>query len=172
MVISSESPAGNLKVLCQRLRRGAKKSPTTSCSRKTTSDRDLCSSSSSKNPRRAKLKSSGEKSGDESNRNTQDNTKSPWLEWCSFCQSKNLYCSVSVPRPGSERTDCKSCSCREETEGTSAMHLDGSNCPCTCATCCWTIPDVAYDLLRQCLHLDPQKRVSAAEALEHPFFEE
>ena len=30
-------------------------------------------------------------------------------------------------------------------------------------------PDAAYDLLERCLEVDPAKRISAKEALAHPF---
>lgn len=35
---------------------------------------------------------------------------------------------------------------------------------------CETFPDTAYDLLKRLLDLDCDKRISAADALQHPFF--
>ena len=34
------------------------------------------------------------------------------------------------------------------------------------------VPDSAYDLLKRLLELDPQKRITAEEALQHSFFED
>ena len=39
-------------------------------------------------------------------------------------------------------------------------------------TLCWcNVPDSAYDLLRCCLDLNPERRITAASALSHPFIQ-
>ena len=50
------------------------------------------------------------------------------------------------------------------------IHVDGSECGSTCSACCWAIEDSAYELLERCLDLNPHTRITATEALEHPFF--
>lgn len=45
---------------------------------------------------------------------------------------------------------------------------DSSDLDCSCRNCA-KIPDSVYDLLEQLMELDPYKRISAEEALKHPF---
>ena len=58
----------------------------------------------------------------------------------------------------------------EHSDTVRHIHVDGSECGNTCCACCWAIEDSAYDLLERCLDLNPHTRITAAEALEHPFF--
>lgn len=48
-------------------------------------------------------------------------------------------------------------------------HLDGSRCICDCGSCPEYVPKSAYDLLERCLDLNPATRITASEALNHPF---
>jgi hypothetical protein len=49
-------------------------------------------------------------------------------------------------------------------------HLDGSRCTCHCGSCPEFVPRSAYDLLERCLDLNPATRITANDALDHPFF--
>ncbi len=71
-------------------------------------------------------------------------------------------------RPVSGKSeDCS----RDQTEnGTSREHLDGSRCTCDCGSCPEYVQRSAYDLLERCLDLNPATRITASEALKHPFF--
>ena len=51
-------------------------------------------------------------------------------------------------------------------------HLDGSRCTCDCGSCSEYVPASAYDLLEKCLDLNPKTRITACDALSHPFFQE
>ena len=59
---------------------------------------------------------------------------------------------------------------REHSDVAQHIHLDGTECGCTCCACCWAIEDAAYDLLERCLDLNPYTRITASQALEHAFF--
>lgn len=49
------------------------------------------------------------------------------------------------------------------------QHLDGARCTCICGSCSGYVPTSAYNLLEKCLDLNPSTRITAAEALRHPF---
>ena len=48
-------------------------------------------------------------------------------------------------------------------------HLDGSQCDCHCGSCSQYVPNSAYDFLEKCLDVNPTTRITASEALNHPF---
>jgi hypothetical protein len=59
---------------------------------------------------------------------------------------------------------------RDQTgSATSREHLDGSRCVCDCGWCPEYVPISTYDLLERCLDLNPATRITASEALKHPF---
>lgn len=53
--------------------------------------------------------------------------------------------------------------------GNGREHLDGSHCRCDCGSCLNYVPSSVYDLLERCLDLNPATRITASEALWHPF---
>ena len=72
-------------------------------------------------------------------------------------------------RPVSETSeDCSRDQTRKETF---REHLDGNRCSCDCGSCPEYVPRSAYDLLERCLDLNPETRITANEALNHPFFQ-
>lgn len=120
------------------------------------------------------------------------NTEAPivsssWHQRCAMCQKRNPFCCVSIPteaelseetrqrrdasRDPSDVTRELSGATREQSDNARWVHLDGSKCACSCCTCCWAIEDSAYELLERCLDLNPHTRITAAEALEHAFFQ-
>ena len=119
----------------------------------------------------------------------------PWHQRCTICQKGNPYCCFTVEtdaelsgiarkhsdvtrkdstvtREHSDRSRKHSDATREHPDDARHIHLDGSNCGCTCCTCCWAIEDAAYDLLERCLDLNPHTRITAAQALGHAFFKD
>ena len=154
---SAESPCGNLKILCTRLRSRASKEPTVKCCVKQCSRADTDQSAPAKRRKRRSTSPSSSQ------------TETPvasnlWHRRCKICQKQNPYCCISI-ETGKELTVKTS----EQSDVFRPMHVDGSECDCTCCKCCWTIEDTAYELLERCLDLNPHTRITAAEALEHPF---
>ena len=45
-------------------------------------------------------------------------------------------------------------------------------CICACLSCAFSVPPVALDLLEKMLCMNPHNRITAVEALRHPFFGE
>ena len=72
-------------------------------------------------------------------------------------------------RPVSETSE--NCSRDQTRKETFPQHLDGSRCSCDCGSCSEYVPRSAYDLLEKCLDLNPETRITANEALNHPFFQ-
>ena len=72
-------------------------------------------------------------------------------------------------RPSSEKSE--DCSRDQTGNGTFPEHLDGSRCSCDCGSCPEYVPRSAYDLLERCLDLNPETRITANDALNHPFFQ-
>jgi serine/threonine protein kinase len=66
----------------------------------------------------------------------------------------------------------KSEDCSRDPTGNETFpeHLDGSRCTCHCGSCPELVPRSAYDLLERCLDLNPATRITANDALDHPFF--
>ena len=64
------------------------------------------------------------------------------------------------------------CSVVQTGSGTPREHLDGSRCTCDCGSCPEFVPVSAYHLLERCLDLNPSTRITAGDALAHPFFQE
>ena len=160
LVLSTESRAANLKLMCHHLRRGESKSRPISCSTKNISARQSPRRKSPKSSTREKLKSKSEPSVASTDNSSDKN--SVRHKACFYCeQRKNR-------RSAASRSSAESATC---TTDAARFHVDGCACPCTDGACCWVVSDDAYDLLRRCLELDPGKRISAAEALKHPFFE-
>lgn len=167
---SSDCPSGNLKTLCTRLRSGASKNPTVKCCVKLSdSEKEEHSNIPSK---RLKRKSRSPRSQSET-----PSESTPWHQRCSVCQERNPYCCISLQTDGKtrelseeirEHTDVS----REHSDVGRCIHLDGSECGCTCCVCCWAIEDTAYDLLERLLDLNPHTRITAAQALEHAFFKD
>ena len=62
------------------------------------------------------------------------------------------------------------CSRDQIGDGPLREHLDGSRCTCNCGSCSEYVPLSAYDLLKECLDLNPKTRITADDALSHPFF--
>lgn len=154
---SAESPCGNLKVLCTRLRSRASKEPTVKCCVKQCHRTDTDQSAPAKRRKRRSTSPSSSQ------------TETPvasnlWHRRCKICQKQNPYCCISI-ETDKELTVKTS----EQSHVFRPMHVDGSECDCTCCKCCWTIEDTAYELLERCLDLNPHTRITAAEALEHPF---
>lgn len=154
---SAESPCGNLKVLCTRLRSRASKEPTVKCCVKQCNRTDTDQSAPAKRRKRRSTSPSSSQ------------TETPvasnlWHRRCKICQKQNPYCCISI-ETDKELTVKTS----EQSHVFRPMHVDGSECDCTCCKCCWTIEDTAYELLERCLDLNPHTRITAAEALEHPF---
>lgn len=81
-------------------------------------------------------------------------------QWCSFCKEALDTTSSAHQCPNSKSIE----------EGKDHEHLDGTKCTSNCCKCCWAIPSSAYDLLQRCLDLNPQTRITASQALQHPFF--
>lgn len=61
--------------------------------------------------------------------------------------------------------------CSRDHTGSESIreHLDGSRCTCACGSCPEYVPASVYDLLERCLDLNPATRITASEALNHPF---
>ncbi|EDO33825.1 predicted protein [Nematostella vectensis] len=78
------------------------------------------------------------------------------------CSSKKLNSNNSAQGSETSRHECHGV-----RQG--GVHMDGS--ACMCCRCCWAVPDSAYDLLERCLDLNPSTRITASEALSHPFFQ-
>ena len=177
---NSDCPSGNLKILCTKLRRGASKTPTVKCCvrQPTCGDREQADVPSKRFKRKTR-----------SPRGSHTEipiVSSSWHQRCTMCQKRNPLCCVSIPtdaelseetrqhtdasRDHSEVTRELSDVTREQSDNARCIHLDGSNCACSCCTCCWAIEDSAYELLERCLDLNPHTRITAAEALEHAFF--
>ena len=70
------------------------------------------------------------------------------------CSSK-----VQKTKSDSDTWNDKSRPCSNETK----LQIDNKDIDCYC------IPESAYDLLSKCLHFDPAKRITANDALRHPF---
>lgn len=158
---SSDCPAGNLKILCTKLRSRASKNPTVKCCVK--------QSNSSK-----KLRKKSSSSSSSQPQVTMDSQ--PWHQRCLICQKRNPHCCISVEeertRDRSEEIHENTNGSRENSELARHIHLDGSECGCACCICCWVIEDTAYDLLRRLLDLNPHTRITASQALEHAFFKD
>ena len=104
-------------------------------------------------------------------------TPNPWHRRCTICQKRNPFCCISVQADGktpehSEELHQHKNVTREHLDIARHIHLDGSECGCTCCVCCWAIEDTAYDLLERLLDLNPHTRITAAEALEHAFLKD
>ncbi|KAJ7334538.1 Cell division control protein 7 [Desmophyllum pertusum] len=155
---SSDCPSGNLKILCTKLRSGASKAPTVKCCVKQPNREDGEQSAPAKRQKRRPRSPTSPKTPLASN---------PWHQRCKICQKGNPYCCISL-ETDTELTG----KAREHTDVVRHIHVDGSECGCTCCTCCWSIGDTAYELLERCLDLNPHTRITAAEALEHPFFKD
>lgn len=153
---SAESPCGNLKILCTRLRSRASKEPTVKCCVKQCNRADTDQSAPAKRRKR--------RSTSPSSSQTETPVASNLHRRCKICQKKNPHCCISI-ETDKELTVKTS----EQSDVFRPMHVDGSECDCTCFKCCWTIEDTAYELLERCLDLNPHTRITAAEALEHPF---
>ncbi|KAK2566029.1 Cell division cycle 7-related protein kinase [Acropora cervicornis] len=158
---SSDCPAGNLKILCTKLRSRASKNPTVKCCVK--------QSNSSK-----KLRKKSSSSSSSQPQVTMDSQ--PWHQRCLICQKRNPHRCISVEegrtRDRSEEIHENTNGSRENSELARHIHLDGSECGCACCICCWVIEDAAYDLLRRLLDLNPHTRITASQALEHAFFKD
>lgn len=93
-----------------------------------------------------------------------------WHRRCKICQKSNPYCCISI-QTDTELTG-KTCEQPKQSDIVRRIHVDGSECGCSCCTCCWIIEDTAFELLERCLDLNPHTRITAAEALNHPFFKD
>lgn len=154
---SAESPCGNLKILCTRLRSRACKEPTVKCCVKQCNRAETDQSAPAKRRKRRSTSPSSSQ------------TETPvasnlWHRRCKICQKQNPYCCISIETDKEHNVKTS-----EQSDVFRPMHVDGSECDCTCCKCCWTIEDTAYELLERCLDLNPHTRITAAEALEHPF---
>lgn len=153
---SAESPCGNLKILCTRLRSRASKEPTVKCCVKQCNRADTDQSAPAKRRKR--------RSTSPSSSQTETPVASNLHRRCKICQKQNPHCCISI-----ETEKELTVKTSEQSDVFRPMHVDGSECDCTCFKCCWTIEDTAYELLERCLDLNPHTRITAAEALEHPF---
>ena len=172
LTFSTECPSSNLKILCAKLRGKAHTSSTVNCCVKQSKmyeegeqHRDL-SERTTRNSR-----SSRKHSSEEGTKNPEANATSfRTHQRCTVCRKGSRNCSESP-----QRVEHKLCKTSEVSENERAnvpkdVHLDGSECACNCGTCCWVISDSAYELLERCLDFNPHTRISASEALDHPFF--
>lgn len=158
---SSDCPSGNLKILCTKLRSRASKEPTVKCCVKQSNrEHDEQSVPAKRLKRRSRSPPSPQTPV----------ASSPWHERCTICQKRNPHFCMTL-QTDTELTD-KVHKQSEHSDNARCIHVDGSECRCTCCTCCWAIEDTAYELLERCLDLNPHTRITAAEALEHPFFKD
>ena len=154
---SADSPGGNLKILCTELRSRASKEPTVKCCVKQCNRADTDQSTPAKRRKR--------RSASPSSPQTQTPVASNlWHRRCKICQKQSPYCCILIENE--KELTVKTC---EQSDVFRSIHVDGSECDCTCCNCCWAIKDAAYELLERCLDLNPHTRITAAEALEHPF---
>ena len=169
---SSDCPSGNLKILCTKLRSGASKNPSVKC---------CVRQSNCENGEQSNISAKRLKSKSRSPPSYQTVSTNPWHQRCTTCQKRNPYFCMSVQtdaelsvtsRKHSEVDSEQSDENREHSDGSRHVHLDGSECGCTCCMCCWAIEDTAYELLERCLDLNPHTRITAAQALEHAFFKD
>ena len=185
LVLNSEIPAVNLKTVCQKLRRSAVTTRTSSCAAKRRPSVDDNRKPAKKSKRRdgSTEGSSGSIRCRGEEKHAKDGlsgrSKQFSHDWCGMCEEKSSVCdgtcelSMCSERGQLNSPQNPSAVFPEELSdsGSDAKeHMDGSRCGCTCHACCWMVPDSAYDLLEQCLNLDPRARISAEEALRHPFF--
>lgn len=158
---SSDCPSGNLKILCTKLRSRASKAPTVQCCLKQSNLEDEEQSVPAKRLKRRPRSPPSPQT---------HSASSPWHQRCTICQKRNPYFCMTLQTDG-ELND-KTCGQSEHLHTVRHIHVDGSECGSTCAACCWAIEDSAYELLERCLDLNPHTRITAAEALEHPFFKD
>lgn len=158
---SSDCPSGNLKILCTRLRSRASKAPTVKCCLKQSNREDEEQSVPAKRLKRKPKSPPCPQTHSASN---------PWHQRCTICQKRNPYLCMTL-QMDAEPND-KTCGQSEHSDIVRHIHVDGSECGSTCSACCWAIEDSAYELLERCLDLNPHTRITAAEALEHPFFKD
>ena len=157
----SDCPSGNLKILCTKLRSRASKAPTVQCSLKQSNREDEGQSAPAKRLKRRPRSPSSSQTHSASN---------PWHQRCAICQKRNPYFCMTLQTDAEPNE--KTCRQSEHSDVVRYIHVDGSECGSTCCTCCWAIEDSAYELLERCLDLNPHTRITAAEALEHPFFKD
>lgn len=177
LVVSSEIPAMNMNTMCQKLRQNADNGQTCSYSER----RRLSSDGNHKFTKKTKKRDGSSNTSTPKTRTARDKDLSEKRQFfhscCTMCKERSPVCDGScelwhleekqsgfTPVFFSEEESYKTTERRQ--------HLDGSECSCTCSNCCWMVPHSAYDLLEQCLKLDPRLRISADEALRHPFFNE
>ena len=147
MVSNINLSQGDLKAACQQLRKGSGKTPTVHCVVRDTNDPDLSKHCKAKKLRQKSPSSKNPSHSDDSQIDAQSNI-------CYLCKEQNPVECTSRPRDSVTK------------------HLDGSPCHSQTSRCCWSAPSSAYDLLKRCLDLNPNTRITASQALDHPFFKE
>lgn len=186
LILNAKFSAGDLKAACQRLRKGSSRTSTVQCIAQDTHSTDFSNHNHSKksrqrspSPKISKCEESTSKSHSQDlkrisqlqdNRNESHSANKGKVrseEPGSSSDTQHNLCSLCKERNANE--------CSSITAGhfsVSNKHLDGTPCGSEGQRCCWSVPSSAYDLLQRCLDLNPNTRITAKEALEHPFFQE
>lgn len=147
MILNAKFSQGDIKAACQRLRKGSSRTSTVQCITQETTDLSNHNTTKKSRQRSPSPKNKSQSEDTKSNTSTHN--------MCSLCKEENtIECSNRGHSPVNDK------------------HLDGSQCSSECSRCCWSAPSSAYDLLQRCLDLNPNTRITAREALEHPFFKE